>query len=80
MLYSKIIESRCNIICLQETKHCSWSLITFEISTLGICFTPLIGVARGSVIIWRGDRFKGECSLENEYIKCVRLTSIHFRA
>lgn len=60
---SKIMESNCDIICLQETKRdmfdanylkkfCPPQFDSFE-------FLPSVGASGGSIVIWKGSRFSG---------------------
>jgi exonuclease III len=70
-LSSKIEESGCDIICLQETKRESFDLAYIK----KFCpkkftkfeFVPSVGASGGLIIIWNGTLFKGELAFHNEF-------------
>lgn len=77
---SKVIESQCDILCLQETKRehfdstylrnfCPPQLDCFE-------YIPSIGASGGSIIIWNGTRFTGQVYFQNEFVMCVEFMSL----
>ena len=70
-LSSKIDESGCDIICLQETKRESFDLDYIK----KICpkkfnkfeYLPSVGASGGIIVIWNGALFKGELAFQNEF-------------
>jgi hypothetical protein len=77
---SKIKETNCDIICLQETKKenfdvnfirtfCPSSFDYFE-------FITSFGALGGSIIIWKSIRFSGTVIAQNEYAMSVEFSSI----
>jgi exonuclease III len=78
-LASKISESNCDIVCLQETKRksfdeqylrnfCPKKLNKFE-------FVPSVGAFGGIIIIWNGSLFNGEVDFQNEFSLSIKFTS-----
>jgi exonuclease III len=78
-LASKISESNCDIVCLQETKResfdeqylrnfCPKKLNKFE-------FVPSVGASGGIIIIWNGSLFNGEVDFQNEFSISIKFTS-----
>jgi exonuclease III len=76
---NKVLETRCDIVCLQETKRDH-----FDITYLKkICptdfdcvsFTPSFGASGGTIIIWKGNKLHGEVILENEFAQAVQFMS-----
>jgi exonuclease III len=78
-LASKISESNCDIVCLQETKRehfddlylrnfCPKKFKKFE-------FIPSVGASGGILIIWNGSLFNGEVAFHNEFSLSVKFTS-----
>jgi hypothetical protein len=74
----KIIESRSEIICLQETKR-----ETFDISFIrNFCpptydsfeYLPSIGASGGILVIWMSSSFLGNLLFSNEYVVSVEFT------
>lgn len=83
---SKIVESNCDVVCLQETKResfdsqyvknfCSHSLDCFK-------FVPSVGASGGSLIAWNGSKFVGSLAFHNDFCQSVefvcRLTEEHW--
>lgn len=77
-LRSKITESKCDIICLQETKRelfdgqyiknfCPPQFSNFE-------FLPSVGASGGSIILWKGAKFSGNLVFQNGYAQTVEMT------
>jgi len=75
-----IIESFCDIICLQETKRaqfdvnfiqkfCPPSFDTFD-------FIPSVGASGGSIVIWKNCFFRGTRVFHNEYAASIEFTSL----
>ena len=58
---SKIIESGCDIVCLQETKHEHFDAVYIKklcpSSFNSIEYLPSIGASGGLIIVWKGNRF-----------------------
>jgi exonuclease III len=80
VIKSKIMESCCDIICLQETKKeffdqgfirmfCPSSFDRFE-------FIPSNGASGGTIIISKSGRFSGQVISHNEYAMSVEFVSI----
>lgn len=76
---SKVLESKCDIICLQETKMelfdldfikniCPPSFNQFE-------YLPSVGASGGCITIWKGSKFTGILSYMNQFGLSVELTS-----
>jgi exonuclease III len=78
-LSSKIVESGCDIICLQETKRESFDLDYIK----KFCprkfnkfeFLPSVGASGGLIIIWNGNLFKGDLTFQNEFSLSVKFTN-----
>jgi exonuclease III len=83
---SKITESKCDIICLQETTReffdsqyirnfCPPSFDSFEV-------IPSFGASGGSIIIWNNSKFIGSLAFQNEFGQSVefvcKLTEEHW--
>jgi exonuclease III len=83
---SKIAESNCDIVCLQETKResfdslyvknfCPPSLDCFE-------FVPSVGASGGSLVAWNGSKFVGSLAFQNDYGQYIeficKLTEEHW--
>lgn len=77
---SKINESQCQIVCLQETKRehidseflkkfCPQRLDNFE-------YLPSVGASGGILVVWKGPRFSGQLTMVNEYAITIEFTSI----
>lgn len=77
---SKINETWCDIVCLQETKReqidpvflknfCNPCFDCFE-------YLPSQGASGGTVIIWKGAGFSGSLVFQNQYATTVELTSV----
>jgi exonuclease III len=60
---SKINESACDIICLQETKReffdSNYVKNFFPVQFDNFEFIPSIGASGGSIIVWNGSKFTG---------------------
>jgi exonuclease III len=78
VIHSKVQESPCSIICLQETKRehfdeqylkqfCPSNLNCFEIS-------PLVGASGSLIMIWNNNLFDGVLVLANTISVIVKLT------
>jgi exonuclease III len=78
---SKIEESKCDVICLQETKCESfdWSLIRkfcpkrFD----NFAFSPSVGASGGIIVIWNSSVFTGVLVQSVKYGVQVEFTSVH---
>lgn len=81
MVRGKIIESQCDIICLQETKRehfdapyvkkfCPAAFDSFV-------FLPSVGASGGSIIIWKGNLFSGSLIFQNDHAISVEFQSLH---
>ena len=77
----KIIESGCDVICLQETKRevfdiqfirkfCPRGFDAFE-------YLPSVGASGGVITIWKSYMFDGHLIFSNAYDLSVELTSKH---
>lgn len=75
---SKIRESKCDIICLQETKReffdaqfirkfCPPSFNAFD-------FLPSVGAYGGCIILWNSSKFSGTPVFQNDFAHTVELT------
>lgn len=76
---SKVMESKCDIICLQETKReffdsqyirkfCPPFFDAFD-------FLPSIGASGGCIILWNSSKFSGSPVFQNDFAHSVELTS-----
>lgn len=74
---SKIAESRCDIVCVQETKReffnaqyirnfCPRHIDSFE-------FLPSVGASGGSIVLWNNSKFIGNMISQNEFSQSVEL-------
>jgi exonuclease III len=76
---SKILESACDIICLQETKRevfgtsyiKKFCLAAFDCYS----FNPSHGAYGGTIIIWKSSKFSGHTIFQNNFSLSVELTS-----
>jgi exonuclease III len=79
-IWSKIIETKCDIISLQETKKetfdqnfirqfCPPTFDHFE-------YVPSVGSLGGTIIIWLSSRFSGQVISQNEYAMSVEFESM----
>jgi exonuclease III len=68
---SKIQKTRCDIVCIQETKREMFDQAYIKKLCPKVfnsfCFIPSIGASGGSIIIWNGNKLQGEVVLENDY-------------
>ena len=77
----RVINSNCDIVCLQETKKQSFNLMFIK----KICpavfdafeFIPSVGAYGGSIIIWKSCLFLGNNIFENRYCLSVQFLSSH---
>lgn len=78
-IWSKVIESKCDIVCLQETKKehfdlsfikniCPPSFDTFE-------YLPSVVASGGCITIWQSRKYTGVLAFSNDYGISVELTS-----
>lgn len=76
---SKVLESKCDIICLQETKReffdsmyirkfCPPSFDAWD-------FLPSVGASGGCIILWSSSKFSGSPAFQNDFAHSVELTS-----
>jgi exonuclease III len=76
---SKIKETNCDIICLQESKReffdhaylrnfCSSQFDSFD-------YVPSIGLSGGTIVIWKSSRFLGQTIFQNDYAMSIEFTS-----
>jgi exonuclease III len=79
MLRSKILEVKCDIICLQETKRevfdrnyikkfCPAQFDCFE-------YYPSIRASGGTIIIWKGSRFASHVIFQNSFSMSIEFNS-----
>jgi exonuclease III len=79
IIRDRIVESECDILCLQETKKdefdqsflrniCPPSFDSFE-------FLPSVGASGGIITIWKGRLFSGELIFNNEFAISVEINS-----
>jgi exonuclease III len=79
-LHTKIYESKCDIICLQETKcetfdqayvrnFCPTQFDCFE-------FIPSVGASGGTIIIWKSSKFLGQVTFPNDFAMNVEFVSV----
>jgi exonuclease III len=76
---NKVQETKCEIICLQETKR-----ETFDDLYLSnfcprdfdsFCYTPLVGSLGGTIIIWKSSKFQGSMIFQNDFGQSVEFCS-----
>jgi exonuclease III len=76
---NKILESECDIICLQETKRAIFDLQDIK----KFCpkkfnrfeYLPAVGTAGGLIIIWNGALFDGHIAFQNDFSISINMTS-----
>lgn len=76
----KVLESNCDIVCLQETKREALDLTFIR----NICpqafdafiFRPSLGASGGIAIIWKGALFSGTELFQNEFAVSTEFTSM----
>jgi exonuclease III len=77
---SKILETNCEIIYLQQTKKENFdqSFIRQFCPSTFDCFEriPSIGASGGTIIIWKSGRFSGQVISQNEYAMSVEFVSM----
>lgn len=73
----RIVETKCDIICLQETKHEHVTMLMFgcprnfdEFNCL-----PSISNAGGIITIWQCSRFSEELISKNEFVHSIKFCS-----
>jgi exonuclease III len=71
-LRSKIQETGCDIIYIQETKREMFDQTYIKKFCPKVfdnfSFVPSVGASGGTIIIWKGNKFQGEVILENELL------------
>jgi exonuclease III len=85
-IQSKILESGCDILCLQETKReffdASYVKKFWPSRFDNFEFVPSVGASGGSIIVWNGSKFIGSIAFQNEFSLSVemvcRLTGEHW--
>jgi exonuclease III len=74
-----IRESRCDVICLQETKN-----EFFDVAYLknfcpndfdSYAFVPSVGNSGGSIIVWKSTKLVGNVIFQNQYAQSVEFNS-----
>jgi exonuclease III len=74
----KVIEAKCDVLCLQETKRASFDehyIRKFCPRSLDdFVFLPSTGNSGGSLIVWNSSKFSGHLSFQNEYAQSVEFT------
>jgi exonuclease III len=77
---SKILETNCEIIYLQETKRENFDQIfirQFFPSTFDrFKFIPSVGASGGTIMIWKSSRFNGQVISQNDYAMSVEFESM----
>lgn len=77
----KIVESRCDVIYLQETKRESFDMQFIRNfcppSFDSLAFLPSAGASGGVVTIWKSQLFQGHLIFSNEFGISVEFTSNH---
>jgi exonuclease III len=77
----RIVESFCDIVCLQETKreHFDLNYIrlfcppTFD----SYVYLPSVGASGGTIILWKSAFFQGKQIFQNSYATSVEFTSLY---
>jgi exonuclease III len=74
-----ILESRCDVICLQETKKEYFDKADLKIfcpsSFDFFCFCPSVGNSGGSITVWNSSKLVGNVIYQNEYALSVEFFS-----
>jgi exonuclease III len=76
----RVVETSCDIICLQETKRASFDsnfLRQFCPPFDSFEFNPSNGASGGSIVIWKSAIFHGHCIFKNEFASSIFLSSVH---
>ena len=77
----KVVESNCDIICLQETKreHCDLKFIKqfCPVSFDKFEFLPSMGASGGIITIWKSKLFEGNLAFSNPFSLSVEFRSKH---
>jgi hypothetical protein len=76
---NKIHETKCDIMCLQETKRESFDQAYLRKfvpkSFVSFSFIPSVGNSGGTLICWKGCNFLGSVVFENSFAQLVEFTS-----
>lgn len=78
---NKIVESQCDVICLQETKRTSFDIafVKFFCPTSfdAFEFLPLVGASGGIIVAWKSALFEGHLSFQNSFVILVDFRAKH---
>jgi exonuclease III len=81
---SKILETNCEIICLQDTKIENFDtnfIEQFYPSTFDrFEFIPSVGASGGTIMIWKSSKFNGQVISQNDYAMSIEFESKISRA
>lgn len=77
---AKIVESACNIVCLQETKREDFNVAYLKKFCPrhldSFAFSPSTGASGGLVTIWKSNLYQGDTIQINSYAITVKMTSL----
>jgi exonuclease III len=79
-IQSKIVETKCEIICLQEIKKENFDqnfIRQFCPSAIDhFSFIPSVGASGGTIIIWMSSRFSGQVIFQNDNAMSIEFESM----
>lgn len=78
---NKIVESQCDIVCIQETKREVFDLPFIKLFCPppfdSFCFLPSVGASGGMLVVWKGAVFSGTEVSSNSFAILIQFTSLH---
>jgi len=78
---NKVVESGCDILCLQETKKASFDMQSLKnicpASFDNFVCLPSVGASGGMLVAWKGVFFEGTLVFQNEFAMSLEFKSPH---
>jgi exonuclease III len=78
-LRNKIMDTKCDIVCLQEIKRgsfdCAYIRKFSPKSFDGFCFHPSVGSSGGTLTLWQSSKFSSEQLFDNYYAQTIHFNS-----
>ena len=78
---NKVVESGCDILCLQETKKASFDMQSLKnicpASFDNFVCLPSVGASGGMLVAWKGVFFEGTLVFQNEFAMSLEFKSLH---
>lgn len=80
-LRDKILESKCDIISVQETKRESFDITYIRKFCRAcfddFCYLPSVGASGGILVVWKSAVFSGSQVFQNEFAISIEFSSSH---